>query len=176
MVKIIGELKYAEKPLFAPLSERKCAVYKIIVEEYRSSGRSGSWIEIINDKNCTNFYLKNGNSYALIKPTPSELLLNKDANYKSGTFNEATSFLNEYINRFGKKSKGLFGFNKSMRYKEGILEEGEIVAVLGKGKWIDVQKLENVDLSKTGKVDKLLVIEQLDEDKLYISDESEITL
>ena len=176
MVKIIGELKYAEKPLFAPLSKRKCAAYKIIVEEYRSSGQSGRWIEIITDKNCTPFFLKNGSEYALIKPVPSELLLSRDANYRSGAFNEASPFLKNYINRFGKKSKSIFGFNKAMRYKEGVLEEGEMVAVLGKGKWINVNELETLDISGIGKAEKLLVIEQLDEDKLYISDEPGIIL
>ena len=171
MVKIIGELKYAEKPLFAPLSKRKCAAYTIIVTEYRSSSVA-KWIKIINDKNCTPFFLKNGNDYALIKPVPSELLLSKDANYHSGTFNEASPCFEDYINRFGKKSKSMFCFiNKQMRYKEGVLKEGEMVAVLGKGKWINVNEMETLDISGIGKAEKLLVIEQLDEDKLYISDE-----
>ena len=63
-----------------------------------------------------------------------------------------------------------------MRYKEGVLEEGEMVAVLGKGKWINVNELEILDTSEIGKAEKLLVIEQLDEDKLYISDELGIVL
>ena len=29
----------------------------------------------------------------------------------------------------------MLGFNKKMRYKEGVLEEGETIAVLGKGIW-----------------------------------------
>jgi len=34
----------------------------------------------------------------------------------------------------GFKSEGFLGFNKSIRYKEGILENGEEIAVFGKGK------------------------------------------
>ncbi len=63
-----------------------------------------------------------------------------------------------------------------MRYMEGILEEGETVAVLGKGKWIKVNELENIALNEIGNSDKLFVIEQLDEDTLYVSDRSDIVL
>ncbi len=37
---------------------------------------------------------------------------------------------------YGKTSTGLWGFNKAIRYNEGVIEAGEKVAVFGRGRWI----------------------------------------
>jgi hypothetical protein len=50
MGKIHGVLRYLDEPLTAPLSGKKCAYYEVTVEEYRSSGKSGSWHEIICER------------------------------------------------------------------------------------------------------------------------------
>ncbi len=61
-----------------------------------------------------------------------------DAKFSSGTFNDPSNRLIQYLEQFGKESTGMLGFNKTLRFREGILEIGEKVAVLGEGRWKDV--------------------------------------
>lgn len=43
--------------------------------------------------------------------------------------------LESFLAKHGWKSTGLFGFNKSLRYAEGVFEEGKSVTVFGRGVW-----------------------------------------
>jgi len=52
------------------------------------------------------------------------------------------------------------GFNKTIRYHEGVIETGEMVAVFGKGQWIK---------DSSGK--RQLVISKPTETELLISDD-----
>ena len=55
--KVVGDLVLLDHELVAPLSGRACAYYCITVEEYRSSGKSGSWYDIINEEESIDFAL-----------------------------------------------------------------------------------------------------------------------
>ena len=71
----------------------------------------------------------------------------------------------------GFKSEGFLGFNKSIRYKEGILENGEEIAVFGKGKWIAAKLL---DLPE--KYGKVLEITSNENEAIYLSDDPQTTI
>ena len=43
MIKIIGELVYADRSIPSPLSTRACAYYAILVEQYRDGPHGGHW-------------------------------------------------------------------------------------------------------------------------------------
>ena len=90
----------------------------------------------------------------------------QDAQFKSGTWNDATRELEAYLNRHNLESEGFLGFNKTLRYREGVLEQGEQVAVLGKCEW---KKPAEVGLPDA--LDKILVISGSPEQNLYISDD-----
>jgi len=51
---------------------------------------------------------------------------------KSGTFDDPSPQEEEYLATHGKRGKDWF-FNKALRYREGILEAGEMVSVYGRG-------------------------------------------
>lgn len=130
-VKIAGRLAYAEEPLIAPLSGRPCACWEVVVEEYKSSGKSGSWREIIRDQECLTFFIEDDSGKALVVDQVPRVAIDKDSHHRSGTFNDATEELSAFLHEHGHESVGMFGFNRRMRYKEGVLEEGEEVAVMG---------------------------------------------
>jgi hypothetical protein len=62
----------------------------------------------------------------------AEVAVVKDSHRASGTFNDATPELEAFLAQHGHSSKGWL-FNKRLRYKEGVLAAGEIVAVCGSG-------------------------------------------
>tara|TARA_B110000211_G_C13988009_1_gene512633 strand:+ start:189 stop:446 length:258 start_codon:yes stop_codon:yes gene_type:complete len=75
-----------------------------------------------------------------------------------------------FLAEHGTESEGFLGFNKKLRYNEGILEEGEVVAVLGKGTW-----KSGKDLNINGSLIQMLEI-KVDKDlPVYLSDNDSTT-
>jgi hypothetical protein len=130
--KIHGTLRYLDEPLKAPLSGRLCAYYEVLVEEYRSNGKSGSWHEIICERQSQDFLVEDETGMARVTMQGAEVAVVKDSHRASGTFKAATPDLEAFLARHGRSSKGWL-FNKSLRYKEGVLAAGELVAVCGLG-------------------------------------------
>ena len=135
--RIVGRLVYASEPLIAPLSNRPCAYYHVMVEEYQSSGETGYWKKVIDSEQGRDYILEDETGKALVRMNDARIAVHKDEHYRSGTFNDATPNLERFLNEHGDRSTGFLGLNKSLRYEEGALEEGEEVTVLGVGHWID---------------------------------------
>lgn len=127
-----GTVSLQGAPLVAPLSGRACTYYEAIVEEYRSSGKNGSWYPIIREQHGQDFLLDDGQGTARVIMAGASVALVKDAHFRSGMFQDATPALDEFLARHGRQSQGWL-FNKNLRYREGVLEPGEIVAVCGAG-------------------------------------------
>jgi hypothetical protein len=122
----------AEAPLVAPLTGRACAYYEAIVEEYRSSGKSGAWYPIIREQQGQDFLLDDGQGTARVIMHNASVALVKDVHFRSGLFEDATPVLEDFLARHGRASQG-WVFNKKLRYREGVIEPGELVAVCGQG-------------------------------------------
>ncbi|MCA6361411.1 MAG: hypothetical protein IM638_00100 [Bacteroidetes bacterium] len=163
--RVQGKVVFHGQTLRAPLSGRECSYYRVIVEEYRSSGKSGHWHKVIDDVKAGLVLLHDGSGYALINAESARCFIVPDANFNSGTFKDAPAHIEEYLKTHAKKSTGIFGWNKSMRYKEGLLEEGEVVNVAGKAVWRDAKSL-GFQLP----VDKILVFSAEQDAKLYFTD------
>ncbi|MCU0435075.1 MAG: hypothetical protein MUC87_16575 [Bacteroidia bacterium] len=163
--RVQGKVVFHGQTLHAPLSGRECSYYRVIVEEYRSSGKSGHWHKVIDDAKAGMVLLNDGTGYALLNAASARCYVVPDTTQRSGTFNDAPANIEEYLKTHAKKSTGLFGWNKSMRYKEGLLVQGEIVNVTGKGVWRDAKSL-GFQLP----VDKVLVFSAERDVKLYFTD------
>jgi hypothetical protein len=127
--RIVGRVEEGEQ-LTAPLSGRPCVFYDAIVQQYRSSGRSGSWHTVIRESRGIPFALDDGTGRALVDPTAARLAVEKDSTTRSGTFDDATPTEEAFLARHGLRSQGMI-FNKRLRYREGALEIGETIAVCG---------------------------------------------
>ncbi len=173
--KIVGRLVYVDEPLRAPLTGRCCAQYRVIVEEYRSSGNSGSWHTIIEDEKSRDFMLWDETGEALVRMSGAQVAVTKDTHYRSGTFNDATPLLESFLAKHRHQSTGVF-FNKNLRYKEGVLEEGEEVAICGMGRWENYPD-PSTPSTASGSHDersKLLIISNSKQVPLYVSDDYKI--
>lgn len=132
LVKVSGTVKTLEA-LTAPLSGRSCAYYEVIVEQKVSSGKNSTWRTIIREVEERDFLVEDGTGRARVEMVAVEAAVTKDGHWSSGTFNDASPELEEFLLRHGHQSQG-WVFNKTLRYREGVLENGEQVAVLG---WAD---------------------------------------
>lgn len=165
IAKVTGRIELIDEPLIAPLSKRKCAYYHVIVSEEVSSGKNSRWETIIDEEKKCRYLIKNDIYYALVDNQKINQFVVKDREYASGFLNDASDYLEKYLNSKGIQSEGLFNFNKTLEYKEGILEKGEKIAVLGRGIWKNATEL---DLPE--KYGKVLLILPSDEDGIYLSD------
>lgn len=168
--KIVGEVTLIGEALIAPVSRRECAFYSIILEQKVSSGKSSHWKKIIEEEVSSKYLIKDGERYAYINDTNLKCYLVKDGNSSSGFLEDASPNLMRFLESKGIKSEGLLGFNKTLRYKEGILERGERMAVYGRGEWKDADTLQLPTI-----YDRVLAIISTDKEAVYLSDDSETT-
>ncbi len=134
-IKVAGTLRFSGDPIYAPLSGRPCAAWQVVIQEYRSHGKGGSYHTIVDDHQMVDFILEDGSGRAIVRASYGQLALAKDARFSSGTFDDAPPELERFLADRGKSSVGMLGFNKKMKYREGILEQGETVSVVGSGQW-----------------------------------------
>ncbi len=164
LAKVIGKAKPIKEVLYAPLSGRKCVLYRVIVEQ-KTGDKNQHWRKIINDEKFDNFLLESYSGKALIKMQDYKGYFVEDAIYRSGHFNDPTIKLENYLQLHGKKSSDFFGFNKALRYKEVIVEVGEKIAVMGMVKY---EKISQYGL--TDSYSKIPVLQSAEKNKLLISD------
>ncbi len=130
--KVVGRLVLLDEQLVAPLSGRPCAYFSISVEEYRSRGKSGSWVTMVEEERGVDFALDDGSGTAIVVVASAKTALSSDHRSSSGTFDDPTPREQSYLDSHGRESEG-WVFNKKIRYIEAVLEPGELVSVYGYG-------------------------------------------
>jgi len=168
IAKVVGKVEYIGEPLIAPLSGRRCAYYYVLVEQQVSTGKSSHWNTIIEEEVGGKFVIRDGRHCAHIDSTNVKSVLVEDRQYKSGYGHDATAELERYLNAHGQKSEGTFGWNKTIRYKEGVLEEGELIAAMGRGEWKNADQGQLPD-----NYDRVLAITSTETEPVYLSDDPE---
>ncbi len=166
IAKVVGKVECIGEPLTAPLSGRRCAHYTVLVEEKVSTGKSSHWKTLVEEEVAGKFVIRDGRYVAYIDSQIVRSYIVEDRQYKSGFGEDATAVLEQYLNAHGQKSEGVFGWNKTLRYKEGVLEEGELIAVIGRGEW---KNSENLNLPDT--YDRVLVLKSTEKEPVYLSDD-----
>lgn len=136
LVKLVGTLRYAHHPLLmAPISERGCALYQVLIREQKRSGSKGVWETIIEASECQRcFWLEDHTGRALIKPVLTQVALVLDSHQRTGIFSDPTPQLDAFLLEHGQDTKGWL-FTRNLKVEEGVLEEGEQVAVMGLARW-----------------------------------------
>lgn len=143
--KISGRVVFAGETVNAPFSKRPCVYYHVIVEEYGYYGRSKNWHTIIEEERKGDIVMNDGTGYAIIDSNDALTYLVPDALYESGSEVELTDSLAAFLARHNVDSKGFFGFDKTLRYTEGILQKGEVFTVSGEGQW-NLSKDHNLNI------------------------------
>lgn len=164
--KVVGKVEFIGEPLISPLSNRPCAYYHVYVEQHKGSGKNSSWQKIIEEEVHGKFVVRDGRDSAVVDFTKIKTYLVQDQVFQSCSFNDATIGLEQFLTKRGHTSVNFLGFNKSIRYKEGVLENGELIAVAGKGEWKEAR-----DLDIPESYGRILHITPTDKDPVYLSDD-----
>ena len=164
-----GKALHVKEPLIAPFSKRKCIFYVMKIEKKKSNGKNSYWDTLIKEEKIQEFYLEKNGDFAIVRPSQnpknyiSHLVVDKKAN--SGTFNDPTPEFTALLKQYNIDSEGFFGFNKSLRYSEAIIEVGEQITVAGIAKWKSLKEpIEGYSYSK------ITELESSDKQKLIITD------
>lgn len=164
-VKIIGKARHVGEPLIAPISGKQCIYYQTNVATKGKHSRT-----LINETKTSDFFIESGGEMAIVKTDQPNsfrrIFLKRDTLKSSGYLNDASHRLEAYLKRHNHVSTNLLGFNKRIRYEEGIIELGEEVIVKGIGKWKSLSEpIEGFSYSKiltlTGTKEKKLLITDL---------------
>lgn len=133
LVEINGRICPSEQGLVqAPFSGRPAVWCRVTVEEYRSSGRSGSWHTVFNEVDARPFLVDDGSGQqARVMPVGANVVLDKQSVASSGTFNDAAPHVEAFLQSRGLKSTSWLGFNKRMRYEEELLAPNDPLYALG---------------------------------------------
>ena len=167
--KFTGKALHLSEPLIAPFSKRKCVFYVMKIEQKKKRGKSSHWKTLVNETKIQNFFLEKNGDYVMVQPiqNPKNYMsyLVIDNKINSGTLNDASPKFKALLTHYNIKSEGYFGFNKTLRYSEGIIETGEEITVAGIAKWKNLnKKIEGYSYSK------IAALESTDAQKLIITD------
>lgn len=141
-VAVVGRVQEGAASVEAPLSGRRCLAYRIEVERYVTTTESSSrgyWRSWIVEQGGVDLELAGETGRAVVPAADAELLLEQDAYSTSGSFELESANPNQeaFLRRHRRRSRSLLGQNFKLRYKEGIIERGEIVAAVGVARWKD---------------------------------------
>jgi E3 Ubiquitin ligase len=160
IAEVKGTIVEQKEVLSAPLSGKPCVFYSFVVSEQKSSGKNSYWKEIINDVRYIKCCIDDGTGEVQLILREAELILNEDSHMSTGTFNSATPQLEKMLkDRYHTSTKG-WVFNKSMKYKETILEYGDEIYALG-----DFSKENEINTMKKGK-DKIFIVSDKGEENV----------
>lgn len=102
------------------------------VEEYRSRGKSSSWVTVLSGAENRDFWIRDESGRVrvpcgVVKPV---LYLAGKNTTASGTFRAAPDHIERFLSQHGRSSSGWI-FNKSMRYTEECIQPGEHIYAIG---------------------------------------------
>ena len=134
--RVVGRVQALGPPLSAPLTGRSCVCYDVRVEEYRYHAYKGliTWQLVIREVVGQDFAIQDEHGRALVRYDPSwRVALVRDGQLSAGTCEKLAPTMAAYLERH-LPGAGAAAPSRKMRFLEGVVEEGERVAVAGRGR------------------------------------------
>jgi len=125
-------IPYENGIMISPFSNQKCVYYQYIIQEYRSSGKSSSWVTVKHGKEKRLFYLEDETGRILVDPNKASIDISKKNEYNSGLGKDPPYNVIRFLERENIRFEGiLFGINKKMRFIEYIIKPNDTLYVMG---------------------------------------------
>jgi hypothetical protein len=131
-IRITGRVQARGELLRAPVSGRSCVAYQLEVEVEEGE----NWKTVIDTSAARAFLVNDATGEARVElDGPVVLALERDRRGATGFFDDIDEAARLSVERL-LESKGVslklwLGMRRNFRYKEGVLEEGEIVSIGG---------------------------------------------
>jgi hypothetical protein len=131
LAEVSGTAREFGKLLTSDFSKTPCVFYRYKVEEYRSSGKSGSWVTIAEHTSTEYFYLEDATGRLLICPEGAELHVHTDHKYSNGLGAKDKDLFLAQLTSMGIDAQGFLGFGRQLRCEEAFIAPGDEVYVIG---------------------------------------------
>lgn len=132
LVEIYGEVvPWRGKLLKSPFSIKDCVYCKYLIEEYRRSGKSSHWVTVKSDEKRIPFFLKDDTGSVLVEPEGARMHIPQDFEFKSGWGKDPPASIQKFLKSNNMDFENFLGFNKTMRYREYIIEPANMLYVMG---------------------------------------------
>ena len=160
--KVVGKVAEHKAFLNAPLTNRRCVYYKVVVKRKKGGDEHKYWEHIFTDIEGVDFLVDQDGEKALVKQDFLESILEENVTYHSGLLNNPSPRLLKYLRSYGVTNTDFLGLNKTFQYHETILQVGKKIAVMGHANWEDPDP--------TTDSHKRLVFKGSDASPVYVSD------
>ena len=119
--RIVGQVSLLDEALIAPFSGRQCAAFVVVIDDTDYPRET-----VMCEKRLVSFVIRDQTGRAIVHPGQARLAL---------TLDEQPSWSGDPTPRKEMLVKDKLGrlFNPELTYREGVLEPGALVAVLGRG-------------------------------------------
>lgn len=119
--KIVGTVVNAPHTLLSPLTRRQCVCYQIIADTYGG--------QVIHEFYAVPFFVDDGTGRALVDPARGVVRVIKSHERRLTLDETGTENEREFLARYGLGEIHPGGY----RFREGIIEAGDVVEVIGAG-------------------------------------------
>jgi hypothetical protein len=132
-VEIKGYIVPGEEGMIqTPFSGRPAVWARILVQEWRSTGRSGYWATLIDETEARTFYVDDQSGQrARIEPMGATIVVDSVNVANSGTFNDANPHIQAFVASRGLNTQSWLGFNKRMKFDEQALVPNSPLYAIG---------------------------------------------
>jgi len=132
-VEIKGYIVPGEEGMIqTPFSGRPAVWARILVQEWRSTGRSGYWATLIDETDARPFYVDDQSGQrARIEPLGATIVVDATTVANAGTFNDANPHLQAFLAHRGLTTQSWLGFNKRMKFDEQALVPNSPLYAIG---------------------------------------------
>ena len=113
--------------MIAPISGRACAAYHVCVAELEAFVPR----TVIDDEDGQSFLVQDESGVARVQASEFDLAIHADTHLTSGLLVDPPAHVRDWLLAHGQDPTTWLGTNRSLHYDEGVLEQGELVTVLG---------------------------------------------
>jgi E3 Ubiquitin ligase len=129
-VKIVGRVQPATASLEAPLSERPCVGWEVVLE---SLNTNRSWHELARTVGGDRLVVRDDTGEVVVDLGRARTMLQTEDTFLSSPGRPGVPQTDAFLERYELVEKTRpMGIQHHLRFREGILEEGEQVAVVGR--------------------------------------------
>jgi hypothetical protein len=139
--KIKGTITGIGEPLTAPLTKRKCVYYYVNVTELSTTKYGPADVTVFREMEQVPFVIKCGLHYIYIDDDRLKINFLLETHFKYGYNKGATTMLDVYLKKHRESGRGIFGFQRRLKFSEMILKTAQQVAVMGVCSWQTAQSL-----------------------------------
>jgi hypothetical protein len=168
LVEVCGSVVLCEEKFKSPFTGKDCAYHMCTVENFMGGSRA-RWFQVLYDEKRAPFYVRDDTGKILIDPDKAFIQISLKEEYESGPNEEPPARIIEYLKTNEMAHKGLLGRNKTMRFREYTIAEGDKVYVMGKAERDTDCRERDQEIG----ADNLVLHKGSDNEVFYISDRPE---